>query len=144
MAVTTLLVALFAALCWGIAPVFGKIGLAKVDPVAGLCLRTLVASGIVTSWLLLTGGLRAMETVTGRAWVFIAIEAVLATIVGDLAYYVALKWGGAAQVSLIMSTAPLFTLLLATGCLRETATWPQVVGAILIASGLFLVGFGPN
>lgn len=140
----TLLLSLFAALCWGIAPVFGKIGLAKVDPVAGLCLRTLIASGLVTSWLLATGGLRAMESVSGRAWAFIAVEAVLATLVGDLAYYAALKWGGAARVSLVMSTAPLFTLLIAVEYLQETATWTQVIGALFIVCGLFLVGLGPG
>lgn len=135
----TLLVALFGALCWGIAPIFGKIGLSRVDPVTGLCLRTLIASGVVTTWLLATGGLHAVEMVSGRAWGFIAVEAVFATLVGDLAYYVALKSGGAAEVSLVMSTAPLFTLLLAVACLRETPSWAQAIGAILIAAGLYLL-----
>jgi len=139
----TVLVALFGALCWGIAPIFGKIGLARVDPVAGLCLRTLIASGIVAGWLLVGGGLRTIETVSSRASLFIAAEAVLATLVGDLAYYAALKWGGAAQVALVMSAAPLFTLVIAVLYLRETATWAQVVGAVLIVCGLFLVSLGP-
>lgn len=139
----TVLVALFGALCWGIAPIFGKIGLARVDPVAGLCLRTLIASGIVAGWLLVGGGLRTIETVSSRASLFIAAEAVLATLVGDLAYYAALKWGGAAQVALVMSAAPLFTLVTAVLCLRETATWAQVVGAVFIVCGLFLVSLGP-
>ncbi|MGE5593331.1 MAG: EamA family transporter [Betaproteobacteria bacterium] len=139
----TVLVALFGALCWGIAPIFGKIGLARVDPVAGLCLRTLIASGIVAGWLLVGGGLRTIETVSSRASLFIAVEAVLATLVGDLAYYAALKWGGAAQVALVMSAAPLFTLVIAVLCLREAATWAQVVGAVLIVCGLFLVSLGP-
>lgn len=139
----TVLVALFGALCWGIAPIFGKIGLARVDPVAGLCLRTLIASGIVAGWLLVGGGLRTIETVSSRASLFIAAEAVLATLVGDLAYYAALKWGGAAQVALVMSAAPLFTLVIAVLYLSETATWAQVVGAVLIVCGLFLVSLGP-
>ncbi|NLG79693.1 MAG: EamA family transporter [Firmicutes bacterium] len=140
----TVLVALFGALCWGIAPIFGKMGLARVDPIAGICLRTLIASGIVAGWLLVSGGLRAMETVSSRAWLFIALEAVLATLVGDLAYYAALKWGGAAQVTLVMSTAPLFTLLIAVVYLQESATWAQVIGAVLIVCGLFLVSLGPQ
>lgn len=140
----TVLVALFGALCWGIAPIFGKMGLARVDPIAGLCLRTLIASGIVAGWLLVSGGLRAMETVSSRAWLFIALEAVLATLVGDLAYYVALKCGGAAQVTLVMSTAPLFTLLIAVVYLQEATTWAQVIGAVLIVCGLFLVSLGPQ
>lgn len=140
----TVLVALFGALCWGIAPIFGKMGLARVDPIAGLCLRTLIASGIVAGWLLVSGGLRAMETVSSKAWLFIALEAVLATLVGDLAYYVALKCGGAAQVTLVMSTAPLFTLLIAVVYLQEATTWAQVIGAVLIVCGLFLVSLGPQ
>ncbi|MDI7247049.1 MAG: EamA family transporter [Bacillota bacterium] len=140
----TVLVALFGALCWGIAPIFGKIGLARVDPLAGLCLRTLIASGIVTGWLLVSGELRAMETVSSRAWLFIALEAILATLVGDLAYYAALKCGGAAQVTLVMSTAPLFTLIIAVVYLREVTTWAQVIGAVLIVCGLFLVSLGPQ
>ena len=140
----TVLVALFGALCWGIAPIFGKMGLARVDPIAGICLRTLIASGIVAGWLLVSGGLRAMETVSSRAWLFIALEAVLATLVGDLAYYAALKWGGAAQVTLVMFTAPLFTLLIAVVYLQESDTWAQVIGAVLIVCGLFLVSLGPQ
>lgn len=143
-AMWTVLVALFGALCWGIAPIFGKMGLARVDPIAGICLRTLIASGIVAGWLLVSGGLQTMETVSSRAWLFIALEAVLATLVGDLAYYAALKWGGAAQVTLVMSTAPLFTLLIAVVYLQESTTWAQVIGAVLIVCGLFLVSLGPQ
>ncbi len=58
-----LLYALAAALCWGIAPVFGKLGLSRVDPVIGLAARTLVAGGLVCGWLLTSGRLQQLREV---------------------------------------------------------------------------------
>lgn len=139
-----LLVALFGTICWGIAPVFGKMGLAQVDPATGLAARTLFAGTLVLSWLLATGRVQDLQQVPAGAWVLIGAEALLATLVGDLAYYAALKWGNASQVTLVMSAAPLVTLWVALLFLGEELTWHRLVGALLIMTGVVLVGVQPR
>jgi transporter family protein len=74
----------------------------------------------------------------------IAIEAILATVVGDLAYYAAIKKGQCAQTSVILSASPVVTILLSTIVLGERPSWWSLVGAVLIAAGLALAGLQPR
>ncbi|HEY8498433.1 MAG TPA: EamA family transporter, partial [Limnochordales bacterium] len=55
--------AVLGALCWGLAPVAGKIGLAAVDPVVGLLLRTLIASAVVVGFVAGSGAWPHLERV---------------------------------------------------------------------------------
>ncbi len=137
---SVLALAVVGALCWGIAPVAGKIGLAGVDPVVGLALRTLMASAIVVGFVIGSGAWPRLERVPIQAWMPIGIEALLATLAGDLAYYAALKQGEASTVALVMAASPLATVAAASLWLREPVSWQVVLGALLIVVGVVLVG----
>lgn len=139
-----MLLALFGAICWGIAPVFGKLGLARVDPSLGLAVRTLMAAMLASLWLVGTGRFDQVREVPPDAWVLIGLEGVLATLVGDLAYYAALKWGAASDVALVLASAPLVTLWVSASFLAEEMTWARLAGAVCIVVGLILVGTGPR
>ncbi|HHV62859.1 MAG TPA: EamA family transporter [Firmicutes bacterium] len=138
-----MLLALIGAICWGIAPIFGKLGLTRVDAMSALCVRTLMAGLMVVFWLFISGRVCVFRYVLPRSYFFIALEAILATLIGDLAYYAALKRGNAGPVMLIMSTSPLVTLAMAMIFLGEDPTWEQLVGGILIVCGLLLIA-GPR
>ncbi len=131
--------ALLGMLCWGLAPLFGKMGLSSVSPVAALCLRTLIAGTLVVGWTFGTRGFCDIAQIPFGLWVFIAIEAVLATLLGDLAYFVALKHGNVNVVSLIMSCAPVVTIIFSYLFMDEAVTAKQLLGGLLISSGLVLV-----
>ena len=133
--------ALFGAICWGVAPIFGKLGLRQTDPATGLAARTLLAASLMGTWALATGRLFTVQQIPPRAWLMIALEGLLGTLIGDLAYYASLKWGEAGEVSLVMASAPLVTLLLAAGFMREPVTWPKALGAALIVGGVILLGW---
>lgn len=137
---TVLLVALLGTICWGIAPILGKLGLARVDPATGLAIRTLIAAGFIAGWLVATGHVREIRVVPHSAWPFIAGEALLATLIGDLAYFAALKWGEVSDVATVMAASPLVTLWAAFVFLNEEMNWPRLLGALMITMGLFLVG----
>lgn len=139
-----LLLALAGTLCWGIAPIFGKLGLARVDPATGLALRTLLAASLVIGWLLASGRFEQLRGVPSGSWLLLGIEAILATLVGDLAYYAALKWGSVSDVTLVMSAAPLVTLWTASVLLGEAVTVHRVAGALLIVGGVVLIGVQPR
>lgn len=137
---TALLVALFGALCWGLAPVFGKIGLQQIDPVTGLAGRTLIAGGVVLIWLLTAGRVPALESIPAKAWLLLAAEGLLATLIGDLAYYAALKHGQAGEVTVVFAASPLVTLWVSHRWLAEALTWQKAIGALFVAVGVVLIG----
>lgn len=131
--------AVFGMLCWGLAPIFGKLGLAGVSPVTALSLRTFIAASMVMGWVVMNKTYYDFGNIPPLFWVFIAIEAILATLVGDLAYFVALKYGNVNQVSLVMACAPVVTLLSSYFLLGEIVSLYQLIGAVLITVGLALV-----
>lgn len=137
---SALFIALFGALCWGLAPIFGKLGLHQVDPVTGLAARTLLAGSVVLIWLLTGGRVPSLETIPAKAWVLLAAEGLLATLLGDLAYYGALKKGHAGEVALVFAASPLVTLWVSHKWLAESLSWSKALGAVLVAAGVVLIG----
>ncbi|HWP98063.1 MAG TPA: EamA family transporter [Syntrophomonadaceae bacterium] len=131
--------AIFGMVCWGIAPVFAKVGLRNVNPAAGLALRTLLAAGLVGSWVGMTGSFATLKEIPGPSWVLIGIEAILATLIGDLAYYAAIKYGEVSLVSVIMASSPLVTMLCASIFLGEQITVFRVIGSCLVMLGIVML-----
>lgn len=136
--------ALVGTLCWGLAPIFGKLGLQNVNPVTALALRTLIASLVVILWLVEVRGFDQVAATSPRSMFFIAIEAVLATLVGDLAYFAALKLGNINDVTVIMSTSPMVTVVLGHFALGEPIQHYQIAGVLAIVAGLVLIGIQPR
>ena len=95
----------------GIAPVFAKAALKNIDPVAGLVLRTIFAASVVSGWVIISGNFPAISKIPVGIWWLLGIESLLATLVGDLAYYAAIKRGDVSLVTLIMSSSPLITIM---------------------------------
>lgn len=131
--------AVFGMICWGIAPIFAKIGLRDVNPIAGLTLRTILAAGLVSSWVGITGNFGSLKAIPSMSWLLIGIEAILATLVGDWAYYAAIKHGEVSMVSVIMASSPLVTMLCASVFLGEHITIIRVAGACLIIIGILML-----
>ncbi len=131
--------ALFGMVCWGIAPVFAKIALKNIDPVAGLVLRTIFAASVVSGWVIVSGSFSKVSSIPASSWWLIGIEALLATLVGDLAYYAALKKGDVSLVTIIMSSSPLVTIMCAVLFLGEQITLIRAIGAALVILGIILI-----
>lgn len=136
---TVFLLALFGMVCWGIAPIFAKIGLSNISPLPGLAVRTFFAAGMVASWVICSGSLSQVKSVTVNSWILIGIEAILATLVGDLAYYAAIKKGDVSFVTIIMSSSPLITILCSAVFLGEQITLARLAGSCLILLGIILI-----
>jgi bacterial/archaeal transporter family protein len=126
-------------LCWGIGPVFAKLGLRGVDPVAGLWARTMIAGVIVTGSAVASARVRHFSAISLGSLGLITLEAILATVVGDLAYYAAIKRGSCSQVSVILSASPAITIVLSAVLLSERPGILCLVGAGLVTLGLIFV-----
>ncbi len=138
-------IAIFGMICWGIAPIFAKIGLHNLDPLPGLIIRTLISSFLMLSFIGFRGlmgfneALNQIADVPIKTWLLIAIEALLATLVGDLAYYAAIKKGNVSVVTVIMSSSPLVTMLVSTVFLGEEITVTRIMGAMLVIAGIMII-----
>lgn len=133
------LYALAGALCLGLAPLFGKTALANVNPLTAFALRTLIAAVLMSIWFIGTKGYTELTELPFSFWPVITIEAILAALLGDLAYFYALKNGNINEVSLVMSCAPLITIILSYFIFNEMVSSYQLAGAILITLGLILI-----
>lgn len=135
----TFLFALLGMLFWGIAPIFGKIGLTQVNPNIALTMRSVIITTILLAWLLLTGQVGSLAAATPKSWLFIGLEGICASLLGHLAYYYALKFGEVSQINPIMSGFPIITVVLATLLLGEKLTLPKIAGAMLIVLGVSII-----
>lgn len=133
--------ALVGAFCLGLAPLFGKSALSNVNPITAFSLRTIIAAALVTAWFVSTRGVHEFTLLPVSFWVVITIEAILAALLGDLAYFYALKQGNINEVALIMACAPLITIALSYFWLGEFVSKNQLVGALFITIGLVFISW---
>jgi transporter family protein len=130
--------AFIGMICWGITPLFVKLGLKDLDPHIGLAIRTATTTIILTGWMIIDGSFAKLGQVPVMALVFLIIEAFIATFVGDLAYFAAIKNGSVSLVAIILSCSPLVTMLLSALFLHEAITGARVAGSLLIIGGIIL------
>ncbi len=131
--------AFIGMLCWGISPLFAKMGLRNINPLIGLSVRTFFTAAVIFFWMLLGGKTAELASLPPRTIILLLIEAVLATLIGDLAYFAALKQGSASIVMLIMACSPVVTIICSILFLHETLTLTNLVGGCLVMIGLILV-----
>ena len=135
------LLAVTTLVFWGIAPIFGKLGLAKMSPLMGLAIRSFVISIIMLVLLFATGTYREFGTLTLKSFSFIALEGIFASLIGHFAYYYALKLGETSRIVPIASAFPLITIIFAISLLSEKMTWYKGGGMVLVIAGVILMRF---
>ncbi len=139
----TVLMSLFSSIAWGVAPIFGWLGLRHLGLLQGMAIRTAVTAAFVFGTLFAAGTNGVLASASPKDLLFIALESLLATFAGDLAYYGALKYGSAASTASILAVSPVVTLWLAVVLLRERVSMTQIVGTAFIFVGLLLVAGNP-
>ena len=135
------LYAFIGVLCLGIAPLFGKTALDSVNPTTAFAIRTVIAAVLVLTWLIATRAYYELANLSKTFWLFITAEAILAAVLGDLAYFYALQKGRISEVALIMSCTPLITVLLSYLLLDEGISLSLIIGAALITAGLVIINY---
>jgi transporter family protein len=131
--------AIVGMICWGISPIFAKLGLKDLDPLTGLAVRTFFTAAVILLWMLLSGSLAVLKNITSRTLVLLIVEALLATMIGDLAYFAALKHGSASIVMVIMACSPVVTVLCSVFFMHEHLTFRNLLGACLTIIGLIIL-----
>jgi len=130
---------LASLLLWGSAPLVEKLALGEADPVTGLFVRTVAGGIAISATVALTGGLKAVTSVSLKGLGLWATSGILASYLGMLAYFEALKRLPVGKAVPISSCYPLVTALLAIVLLGEALSWKRIAGTALIVFGVWLV-----
>lgn len=130
-----LLAALFAALT----AIFGKVGVAGVDPDYATLLRVVVIAAFAGVLVLVRGVAQPLSELSAQTLVFLGLSG-LATGISWLCYYRALSLGQAAQVAPIDKLSIVLVAVLGVAFLGESLSLRNWLGILLVVAGAVLVG----
>jgi transporter family protein len=129
-----LLSALFAALV----AVFGKVGVAKVDPTLATAVRAVIMAAVLVVFALGIGRTSHLHELDRRALLFIVLSG-LAGAASWLCYFIALRLGPAPGVAALDRLSVVFVLIFALAFLGQAFTWKAAIGALLLTIGAVLL-----
>ena len=132
--------ALLSALTWGCAPIFEKLGLAKVPVFMGIYYRCLgVVLGAVLLMIFKFDIFKESIVHVPQGWWYLVIGGFLASIIGQIFFYHALKDGEASMVVPVGAAYPLIAFILGIIFLGEKITLAKSLGLVFILVGVFLL-----
>ena len=135
-----IIAATVAMLAWGAAAIFDKFGMRGVtSPLLALVVRLTVATVAVYIYALAVGVLPELRSLPRANLIALAAGGLLAALVGQQAYFVALKYADASRVVPFAASYPVIAMILAVLILKEPFTLPKAIGTLLIIGGLMLV-----
>jgi len=129
-----ILFALGSALFAGLTAFFGKIGVADINSNLATFIRTIVILGMTAAILTLRSEWRPPAAITANTWTYLALSGI-ATGLSWLCYYRALQLGPVSKVAPLDKLSVVFAVVLGIGFLKESLTWPAVLGGVLIVAG---------
>jgi len=133
--------AVLAAVIWGFAPALEKVGLrgTSIDPFLGVFIRTIPIAVFAMVGVLVMGRLGEVASVDLRSALFVAAGGLVAGLLGQFAFYSALKSGDASVVVPVAATYPLVALLVSVLFLGESFTMQKLAGIALVVGGVVLL-----
>lgn len=132
--------ALLASLIWGCVPALEKLGLAKIPVFAGLFYRCLgVLIGVVLLLSFQLGSIRYAFSVSKTGLLYLIAGGFLASVLGQIFFYQALKNGEASTVVPVAASYPIISFLIGTLFLGEPLTLAKAGGVLFVVLGVFLL-----
>ncbi|MGB5591062.1 MAG: DMT family transporter [Gammaproteobacteria bacterium] len=125
------------ACAWGILPVALKQMLSWMDPYTITWFRFLVAAGLTALYLRSRGRMPALRGLDRRGWWLLAIA--VSGLVGNyVLYLLGLSYISPGSAQLLIQMAPMFLLIGGLLVLRESFSWLQWIGLLVMFVGLGL------
>lgn len=130
---------LVSVLLWGSTPIVEKLALGASDPLTGLFIRTALAAAAIAVTVAVKSGWSAVAAAGVRGLLLWGASGILASFVGMLTYFAALRRLPAGKVVPISACYPLVTAVLAVLVLGEELSARRILGTVLIVLGVWLV-----
>lgn len=132
--------AILAAIVWGIAPIVEKAGLARIEPIAGVMLRSLgVMIGAIALVAINPHLLKLAFRADQKTIILLFIGGIIASILGQIFFYNALRHGEVSKMVPIAATYPLVSFLLGLLFFGEGFTVAKGLGIGFVILGVFLL-----
>lgn len=130
--------ALISAVFASLTAIFAKIGVKGIDTDLATAIRTVVILILIWSIVLFKNVAGDMHKFTKQNWVFLILSG-CATGLSWLFYFKALQAGKVSQVAPVDKLSTALTIILAVIFLKETLSIKDVIGAVLIVAGTFVL-----
>jgi bacterial/archaeal transporter family protein len=132
--------AILAAIVWGIAPVLEKTGLKNIEPLSGVLVRSSgIILGVVIMSLCNINIFKSALKADPKTILFLFMGGILASILGQIFFYNALKHGDVSKMVPIAATYPLVSFLLGLLFFGESFTVAKGLGIGLVILGVFFL-----
>lgn len=132
--------AILAAIVWGMAPILEKTGLKNIEPLSGVLVRS---AGVILGAIILSlcniNVFKSALKADPRAVLFLFMGGILASILGQMFFYNALKHGEVSKMVPIAASYPLISFLLGFLFFGESFTVAKGLGLLLVFLGVFLL-----
>jgi drug/metabolite transporter (DMT)-like permease len=126
------------AACWSVYATLGAITTRTGSPLGVTAVACLAGSAMLFPFGFLEHGYHDVPAWPLGAWLDIAYLVALATIVGFVLFYYAVRRFGAGLASMVSYLVPVFALIQAVVLLNEQPTAVEIVGGAIILLGVRL------
>jgi bacterial/archaeal transporter family protein len=127
------------AVLWGAVPIIEKIGLARVDPLVAVTVRSFIVTVSLLTITFLAGKGNELMDMDRRSLFLFGASGIMSGVLAMWTYFAALKMEATSKIVPIAATYPLVTTLLGILILGEGLTFARIIGTALIVSGIWLV-----
>ena len=132
--------ALVAAFFWGSSSILEKWGLKNADPVAGVVARTLgILVGLIIFMIIAPEVPRRFIQMDGRSKLALMGGGMMASVVAQIFFYRALKFGDVGRVASVGGAWPVFAFLLSVVIFHEPLTRGKLIGVLFVTMGVILL-----
>lgn len=132
--------ALVAAFFWGLSALLEKWGLRNADPIAGVVARTLgILLGVVLFMIIAPDIPRRFIQMDGRSKLALMGGGLMASVVAQMFFYRALKFGDVGRVSSVGGAWPVFAFVLSVLIFHESLTRGKLLGIFFVTMGVILL-----
>lgn len=129
-----------AAGVWGLAAFFEKVGVGAGDPFGGVVARSLgVATGCLVYVLCAPSAVRSLARMPWRSAACFALGGALASVLGQIFFYQALRKSEIGRVAAVGGSWPAFAFLLSVLFLGEPFSWKKSAGVAFVMTGVALL-----
>lgn len=125
-----------AAVLWGIMSPMGKTALAAGIPAFALASFRMIG-GAVCFWILSL--FLPKEKITAKDAILFLPAALMGVVLNQGSFIIGLSYTSPVNASIITTTTPIFTMILAAVFLREPITWLKVLGVAMGAVGAVIL-----
>jgi len=130
-----------APIAWAFYSVLGKKAMAVFSPLVATTYACLIGTLILLPFAIWEG--TNWTAISVASWSAIVYMAVFASVISFNWWYSGINALGAGRASIFINLVPLWTMLLAAIILKENIILPQLIGALLIMSGVYLTSKRP-